>query len=272
MLDREQVMVRAILETLPVGVLSTRRVGPGGTVLISPGWATGSIGVDISRGMLAVGAMKLPDAEFHHADWHALPMPDNYVDTVVCGLALAHVRDLGPVFAEFARVMKPGGHMVVSDSRGLMDGALVPPPMVFEDHEGNPGFMRAWTHRTSDYLRAAIALGLQVRGCEEYVSHCDLVDDTGDRVWRRGTATSPDYEGRAGRHLGAARVGPDSGQRQLPGQAADDRLALPAGWLTVAQLPPILLRTAWVGSRSETRAMSSSAVCGTGERFVNRTS
>ena len=37
MLDREQVMVRAILDTLPVGVASTRRVGPGGMVLISPG-------------------------------------------------------------------------------------------------------------------------------------------------------------------------------------------------------------------------------------------
>lgn len=181
MLEREQVMVRAILDTLPVGVALDAACGTGRHGAYLAGLGHRIIGVDISPGMLAVARMKLPDAEFHHADWHALPIPDNHVDTVVSGLALAHVRDLGPVFAEFARVLKPGGHLVVSDSRGLMDGALLY-PMVLKDHDGNPGFMRAWTHRTSDYLRAAIPLGLQVRGCEEYVSHCDLVDGTGTVV------------------------------------------------------------------------------------------
>ena len=36
-----------------------------------------------------------------------------------------------------------------------------------------------WVHSTSSYLRAALAVGLQVRRCEEPVYTADLVDETG---------------------------------------------------------------------------------------------
>jgi ubiquinone/menaquinone biosynthesis C-methylase UbiE len=67
------------------------------------------IGIDSSPAMLDIARSKLPDAELHQADLHGLPLPDDDVDLIVCGLALAHVPDLAPVFAEFARVLRPGG-------------------------------------------------------------------------------------------------------------------------------------------------------------------
>ncbi|MDQ3484763.1 MAG: class I SAM-dependent methyltransferase [Actinomycetota bacterium] len=178
MLEREQAVVHPILATLPVGVALDVACGTGRHAAYLQRLGHSVIGVDASRGMLAVVRAKLPDAELHLADWHALPVPDDHVDVVTCGIALTHVRELGPVFAEFARVLKPGGHLVVSDSRGLMDGAQLY-PMVFEDRDGNPGFMRAWVHPTVDYLRAALPLGLHVRACEEYVADRDMVDATG---------------------------------------------------------------------------------------------
>ncbi|MCW2766347.1 MAG: Methyltransferase type 11 [Nocardioides sp.] len=192
MLEREQVMVHRILDTLPVGLALDVACGTARHAAHLARLGHRVIGVDASPGMLAVARAKLPEAEFHQADWHALPVPDDHVDTVVCGLALTHVRDMTPVFAEFARVLRPLGHLVVSDSRGLMDGARLY-PMVFEDRDGNPGFMRAWVHPTSEYLQAALPRGLRVLGCEEYAGDRDLVDASGtelidDEPVRRWTA------------------------------------------------------------------------------------
>ncbi|WP_366521096.1 class I SAM-dependent methyltransferase [Lapillicoccus sp.] len=52
-----------------------------------------------------------------------LPLPDGEVDHVVCSLALTHVSDLRPFFAEAARVMRPGGHLLLVDTRGHFTGS-----------------------------------------------------------------------------------------------------------------------------------------------------
>lgn len=53
----------------------------------------------------------VPDGEFLLADLHRLPVADDAVDLVTCSLVLTHVPDLRPVTAEFARVLRPGGHL-----------------------------------------------------------------------------------------------------------------------------------------------------------------
>jgi SAM-dependent methyltransferase len=67
---------------------------------------------------------------------------------------------LAPVLAEFARVLRPGGHLVISDSR--MDY-----PVVEALPDGGYGYMPHYMRATSEYLTCAIPLGFQVRGCEE---------------------------------------------------------------------------------------------------------
>jgi ubiquinone/menaquinone biosynthesis C-methylase UbiE len=78
------------------------------------------IGVDISAEMLAVAREKVPGADFREGDLHQLPVPGRHVDVAVRALALTHVPELAPVLAEFVRVLRPGGHLVISDSRGLL--------------------------------------------------------------------------------------------------------------------------------------------------------
>lgn len=181
MLEREQDIVWPILESLPVGDALDVACGTGRHAAQLVGLGHRVVGVDSSPGMLAVAAQKLPGVALHQADWLDLPLEDDSVDLVVSGLSLTHTPDLGTLFAELVRVLRPGGHLVVSDSRGLFEGARLYPAVV-EDRNGEPGFMRLWVHATSAYLEAALPLGLQVRACTEYVGHRDMVDDSGTEL------------------------------------------------------------------------------------------
>ncbi|HVF32094.1 MAG TPA: class I SAM-dependent methyltransferase [Acidimicrobiales bacterium] len=133
--------------------------------LVAQGLAV--IGVDGTPEMLAAARVRVPGADFRSGDLAALPVDDACVDLVVCGLALSHVPPsaLGTVFAEMARVLRPGGHLVVSDThaelvvRGSVVKALGP--------AGEPGLVATYRHSTGDHLRAALRAGLEVRGCEE---------------------------------------------------------------------------------------------------------
>jgi ubiquinone/menaquinone biosynthesis C-methylase UbiE len=73
------------------------------------------IGVDSSPHMLAHARRRVPDGEFHVAELDQLPLADDSVDVIVCALALVHVPRLQPALAEFARVLRPGGDLVISD-------------------------------------------------------------------------------------------------------------------------------------------------------------
>ena len=123
------------------------------------------IGVDSSQDMLAYARRRVPDGEFHVAELARLPLPDDSVDVIVCALALVHVPRLQPVLAEFARVLRPGGDLVISDihhehvTRGSVIKARGP--------AGEPRIAATYRHQLGDYLRVALSLGLQVRRCEE---------------------------------------------------------------------------------------------------------
>jgi SAM-dependent methyltransferase len=125
------------------------------------------IGVDGSPEMLARARARVPEGEFLVGDLHRLPVEDASADLVTCAPALTHVADLAPVIAEFARVLRPGGHLVISDMRPKRV-ALGSVPSV-RDADGRPGRLSTHRHPIGDYLRAALAVGLQLRRCEEPV-------------------------------------------------------------------------------------------------------
>src|SRR4029077_7499692 len=100
---------------------------------------------------------------FREASLSALPLADDSVDLVVCAIALSHVEDIAPVFAEFVRVLRPGGPLVVSDSRGLIGDIGL--PLVRVGPDGTYGFMPIWSRLASDYLAVALPLGLSVLRC-----------------------------------------------------------------------------------------------------------
>jgi ubiquinone/menaquinone biosynthesis C-methylase UbiE len=56
-----------------------------------------------------------PRARFHHGDAEALPLPDASYDAVVCECALCTFPDKATAAAEFARVLRPGGRVGLTD-------------------------------------------------------------------------------------------------------------------------------------------------------------
>jgi SAM-dependent methyltransferase len=160
LIDLEQPVVRRILRRLPLGTALDAACGTGRHAEYLAALGHRVLGIDGSPQMLAVARGKVAGAEFLEGDLRRLPLPDRHVDVVVCALALAHVPELGPVLAEFARVLRPGGHLVISDTRHEW-------PVVEPLPGGDFGYLPHRNHRTSEYLAAAIPLGLQVLSCEE---------------------------------------------------------------------------------------------------------
>jgi demethylmenaquinone methyltransferase / 2-methoxy-6-polyprenyl-1,4-benzoquinol methylase len=86
------------------------RVAPGGEV----------IGSDFAEGMLARARTKTATADaagvrprFEWGDALALPYGDDAFDAATAGFGARNFSDLGRGLAEMARVVKPGGHVVV---------------------------------------------------------------------------------------------------------------------------------------------------------------
>jgi ArsR family transcriptional regulator len=78
------------------------------------------LGVDASRSMLALARVRLSRPEFSHlavrlADMYALPLPDSAFDLVLLHMVLHYADQPAQALAEAARVLSPGGTMIVVD-------------------------------------------------------------------------------------------------------------------------------------------------------------
>jgi demethylmenaquinone methyltransferase/2-methoxy-6-polyprenyl-1,4-benzoquinol methylase len=100
------------------------RVGPGSRALdVATGTgdlavalrAAGAevVGCDFSEEMLARARQKEPSARFEWADALALPYEDGSFDAATVGFGARNFSDLGKGLREMARVVRPGGRVVV---------------------------------------------------------------------------------------------------------------------------------------------------------------
>lgn len=178
LIDHEQPIVRAMIDELPPGDALDAACGTGrhAAYLLERGHRV--IGVDASPKMLDRAKINAPGADLRAGMLDRLPVPDDHVHLVVCALALTHVPELGPAFAEFARVLRPGGRLIVTDAHGFMIGASRY-PLVRIAPDGRAGYIPGWSHPTSDYLRAALDQGFAVLSCEETRFGAQFVDPEG---------------------------------------------------------------------------------------------
>lgn len=100
--------VAAGMQVLDVGI-GTGMVAREALALIGPDGHL--IGVDPSPGMMA--QVCLEGVTLLQGRAEALPVADASVDVVTMGYALRHLSDLRSAFAEFARVLRPGGRLVL---------------------------------------------------------------------------------------------------------------------------------------------------------------
>lgn len=73
------------------------------------------VAADFSKGMLAEGKKRYPELEFVFADAMNLPFKDGEFDVVTMSFGLRNVQDRKIALAEFFRVLKPGGRLVICE-------------------------------------------------------------------------------------------------------------------------------------------------------------
>ncbi len=123
-------------------------VGPAGAVT----------GVDATPRMVEAARLQvagLPQVRVVEGDLAAVPLPDGCADVVISNCAINHARDKAAVYREVARLLAPGGRVVVSD---VVSEAPLPPEV-----RGDPA---AWAAcyggaiPEAAYLAAVAAAGL----------------------------------------------------------------------------------------------------------------
>ncbi|WP_369182255.1 class I SAM-dependent methyltransferase [Streptomyces sp. Y1] len=164
-IEVEEPVLHGILDTLPAGTALDAACGTGrqSAALVSRGHRT--IGVDQSPEMLAKAQERAPAAELRTGSLEELPLDDDSVDLAVCSLAMTHLPDLTAGVAELARVVRPGGRILVSDLHPFV--IALQGQCVFVHGSDRLAFVRNHVHLPGRYLAAFTAAGLRVRACHE---------------------------------------------------------------------------------------------------------
>jgi SAM-dependent methyltransferase len=161
----EHPVMQRLLDPLPAGAALDAACGTGRYSEYLAARRHRVVGVDRSAAMLAKAREKLPQGDFREGDLEALPLEPASVDAAVCALALVHLPEVARAVAEIARVVRPGGRVIISD--------VHPFPVMLgwqaqsRSADGGPGFTRLHPHLPSEYCEACAAAGLRVRGCYE---------------------------------------------------------------------------------------------------------
>lgn len=161
----EQPVVWALLDQLPPGDALDAACGTGRHAghLVELGHRV--VGVDGSPEMLATASTSVPGCDLREGELTSLPLDAESVDLAVCALALEHVADLDAAISELARVVRPGGRLVLSDLHPI--AIAVGGAAYFQDASGGAGVVRGYRHLHGDYLRAFQRSRLVVNECLE---------------------------------------------------------------------------------------------------------
>jgi SAM-dependent methyltransferase len=165
----EEPRVDALVATLPLGRALDAGAGTGRHALKLARRGMDVTAFDQSPEMLA-HARQAAEREGLRIEFRlgaledALPFETDAFDLVVCALALLHVADFAPVVAEFFRVLKPGGHLLITDfhpdvvAEGWRTVFFVPGASYLLP---NPGATR------HDYLQAVRTAGFELARVED---------------------------------------------------------------------------------------------------------
>jgi ArsR family transcriptional regulator len=115
----EAAVARALGER-PIGRLVDIGTGTGRMLELFGGSARSALGVDRSPEMLRLARVKLAEAglstaELRQGDMYSLPLPSSAADTVIIHQVLHYAQQPADAVAEAARLLGPGGRLLVVD-------------------------------------------------------------------------------------------------------------------------------------------------------------
>jgi len=163
-----------VLRTVPLDLAGRHVVEVGCGTGKNTGWlaerARSVIALDFSEGMLAVARRRVGCAGVRfvchdlHDPW---PLDAASAGVVVIDLVLEHVADLGPVFAEAARVLEDGGICFVCELHPARQRAGA--GAHFLTPSGETVHVPAHRHTLSEFVAAAADAGLVLHRLGEWI-------------------------------------------------------------------------------------------------------
>jgi ubiquinone/menaquinone biosynthesis C-methylase UbiE len=122
-------------------------------------------GYDVSAGMLGILQKKYPQAETHLLeDEHLEGLADQSCDLVISTLTVAHIAHIRTALAEWRRVLKPGGSILITDYHP--DALAKGGQRTFRHHDKTIA-VRNHIHTLAGLNKIAGELDLQVYRCIE---------------------------------------------------------------------------------------------------------
>jgi ubiquinone/menaquinone biosynthesis C-methylase UbiE len=112
--------IGSMLSDQPIGALLDIGTGTGRMLELFAPQAESAMGIDRSSEMLRLARVKLEEAgisgaSLRQGDMNALPLADRSVDSILLHQVLHYAQQPGSAIAEAARVLSPGGRLLVID-------------------------------------------------------------------------------------------------------------------------------------------------------------
>lgn len=141
------------------------------------------LALDLSSAMLDKARARLEADHVRFAE-HDITTPwpaeNGGTDLVIGNLVLEHIEDLAPVFAEIARVLKPGGTAFLSE---LHPERQARGSQARFEKNGEAALVEAYVHTVSEYVTQAETAGLTLTGINEAIeAGADVTEDTPPRL------------------------------------------------------------------------------------------
>jgi SAM-dependent methyltransferase len=145
------------------------------------GWGVTPIGIDPTEALVEEARRREPDGDYRIGRGEALDFADGRFDLVVSYLSLIDISDAAAAIAEMARVLRPGGTLLIANLNGFSTaGAWVRDGkaavhFAFDRYlEARPEWVgwrgiriQNWHRPLSDYMTALLGQGLILRHFDE---------------------------------------------------------------------------------------------------------
>jgi len=160
----EEIVVKSFLRRLEFTDVLDAATGTGRYALFLAEQGKRVEATDQSANMLAVARRKAEErglhVRFRKEPVSEIGSPNSSTDLVLCMLALAHVQDLQAPMREFARILRPGGHLIISDLHPDIQACWGPDSTT--EINGAEFPFPSYHSSTQEYEAAAVSAGLDV--------------------------------------------------------------------------------------------------------------